>query len=153
MDNFRNKCRQGNTNQPAFEPETNEISKVKKLVTQVVNGNADAFGELYIIFVEKIYRYVFYHVKSKTFAEDITEEVFTMVMTEVGVEVALKDADGRVSAVAERLRNCAKLASETQRYLPPSFVGELENCIKLLSELQRGVGLKPWYVGGKLLRG
>ena len=76
MDNFRNKGRQENTNQPAFEPETNEISKVKKLVAQAVNGNTDAFGELYIIFVEKIYRYVFYHVKSKTFAEDITGEVF-----------------------------------------------------------------------------
>ena len=76
MDNFRNKGSQENTNQPVFEPDTNEISKVKKLVTQAVNGNTDAFGELYIIFVEKIYRYVFYHVKSKTFAEDITGEVF-----------------------------------------------------------------------------
>ena len=76
MDDFRNKGYQENINQPAFEPETSEKSKVEKLVVQAVNGNTDAFGELYIIFVEKIYRYIFYHVKSKTTAEDITGEVF-----------------------------------------------------------------------------
>lgn len=76
MDEFRNKGQQENKNQPAFEPETSEKLKVAKLVVQAVNGKTDAFGELYIIFVEKIYRYIFYHVKSKTTAEDITGEVF-----------------------------------------------------------------------------
>jgi RNA polymerase sigma-70 factor (ECF subfamily) len=76
MSDFRNKGYQENKNQPAFEPETSEKSKVEKLVVQAVNGNTDAFGDLYIIFVEKIYRYVFYHIKSKTAAEDITGEVF-----------------------------------------------------------------------------
>ncbi len=76
MADFRNKGYQKNKNQPAFEPETSEKSKVEKLVVQAVNGNTDAFGDLYIIFVEKIYRYVFYHIKSKTAAEDITGEVF-----------------------------------------------------------------------------
>ncbi len=76
MDDFRNKGYQENMNQPAFEPETSEKLKVERLVVQAVNGKTDAFGELYIIFVEKIYRYIFYHVKSKTIAEDITGEVF-----------------------------------------------------------------------------
>ena len=76
MSDFRNKERQENKNQLAFEAEASEKSKVEKLVVQAVNGNTDAFGDLYIIFVEKIYRYVFYHIKSKTAAEDITEEVF-----------------------------------------------------------------------------
>ncbi len=76
MQDFRNKRCQENIIQPAVEPETGEKSKVEKLVVQAVDGNTDAFGELYIIFVEKIYRYIFYHVKSKTTAEDITQEVF-----------------------------------------------------------------------------
>ena len=76
MSDFRNKGHQENKSEPAFEPETNEKSKVEKLVVQTVNGDTDAFGDLYIIFVEKIYRYVFYHIKSKTDAEDITGEVF-----------------------------------------------------------------------------
>ena len=76
MQDFRNKGCQENVNEPAVEPETGERSKVEKLVVQAVNGNTDAFGELYIIHVEKIYRYIFYHVKSKTVTEDITAEVF-----------------------------------------------------------------------------
>lgn len=76
MSDFRNKGYSENRNQPAFEPETSEKSEVEKLVVKAVSGNTDAFGDLYIIFVEKIYRYVFYHIKSKTAAEDITGEVF-----------------------------------------------------------------------------
>ena len=76
MSDCRNKCHQENKNQLAFEPEISEKSTVEKLVVQAVNGNTDAFGDLYIIFVEKIYRYIFYHINSKTDAEDITGEVF-----------------------------------------------------------------------------
>lgn len=84
MSDFRNKGHQENENQPAFEPETSEKSKVEKLVVQAVNGDTDAFGDLYIIFVEKIYRYVFYHINSKTAAEDITGEVFLKAWRAIG---------------------------------------------------------------------
>jgi len=76
IDEFRNKGYRENKKQPAFESETSDKLRVEKLVVQAVNGKTDAFGELYIIFVEKIYRYIIYHVKSKTTAEDITQEVF-----------------------------------------------------------------------------
>ncbi|MFC1988896.1 RNA polymerase sigma factor [Chloroflexota bacterium] len=76
MSDFRNKGNRNNKNQPTFEPETGEKFKIEKLVIQAVNGNTDAFGDLYIIFVDKIYRYVYYHVNSKMAAEDITGEVF-----------------------------------------------------------------------------
>jgi len=76
MQDFRNKGQQENIGQPAAAPGTGETKAVENLVIQAVNGDGDAFGELYIIHVEKIYRYVFYQVKSKTVAEDITEEVF-----------------------------------------------------------------------------
>jgi len=84
MDDYRNKGNQGNKNQPSFEPETSEKYKVEKLVVQAVNGDTDAFGDLYIIFVEKIYRYVFYHIKSKMAAEDITGEVFLKAWRAIG---------------------------------------------------------------------
>ncbi|MFC1991122.1 RNA polymerase sigma factor [Chloroflexota bacterium] len=76
MSDFRNKGYSENNNQSAFESEPSEKSKVERLVIQAVNGNTDAFGDLYTIFVEKIYRYVFHHINSKTAAEDITGEVF-----------------------------------------------------------------------------
>ncbi len=76
MDGWRNKDYRQNISQPADEPETVETSAVEKLVIQAVKGNTDAFGELYTLFAEKIYRYVFYQINSKTATEDITGEVF-----------------------------------------------------------------------------
>ena len=51
-------------------------SEITGLVKRAAGGDVKAFGELYSIFLERIYRYVFYLVKNKIAAEDITEEVF-----------------------------------------------------------------------------
>jgi RNA polymerase sigma-70 factor (ECF subfamily) len=47
-----------------------------RLVKEAADGNFTAFGELYSIFLDRIYRYVFFQVRDKMTAEDITEEVF-----------------------------------------------------------------------------
>ena len=46
------------------------------LVDQAASGNFYAFGQLYEMFLDKIYRYAYYQVKDKMTAEDITETVF-----------------------------------------------------------------------------
>ena len=46
------------------------------MVEKAIEGNVEAFGELYGIFLDRIYRYVFYQVRDKMTSEDITEEVF-----------------------------------------------------------------------------
>jgi RNA polymerase sigma-70 factor (ECF subfamily) len=51
-------------------------SEITGLVTQAVEGSVKAYGELYTIFVDRIYRYVYYQVGERMMAEDITEEVF-----------------------------------------------------------------------------
>ena len=51
-------------------------SEIVRLVAKAAGGNFEAFGKLYSIFLDRIYRYVFYQVKDKMTAEDITEEVF-----------------------------------------------------------------------------
>ncbi len=76
MSDWRSKGYQENISQPVVKRETGETSAVEKLVIQAVDGSTDAFGELYTLFVEKIYRYVLYHVKNKAVTEDITGEVF-----------------------------------------------------------------------------
>ncbi len=76
MGNFRNKGCEENITQSAVEPGTGDKPKIENLVARSVNGDADAFGELYVMHVEKIYRYVFYHVYNRTESEDITQEVF-----------------------------------------------------------------------------
>lgn len=49
---------------------------VEKLVALAKNGDPQAFGELYQIFVEKIYKFCFYKVDTVSEAEDLTARVF-----------------------------------------------------------------------------
>lgn len=44
----------------------------------------EAFGELYDIFLSRIYRYVFYQVKVKMLAEDLTEDIFLKAWKAIG---------------------------------------------------------------------
>ncbi len=57
---------------------TNDFShsEIKELVRQAASGSFQAFGNLYSVYMDRIYRYVYYQVKDKMTAEDITEEVF-----------------------------------------------------------------------------
>jgi RNA polymerase sigma-70 factor (ECF subfamily) len=55
---------------------TYDQSEIAGLIEEAVSGNFTAFGELYGIYLDQIYRYVFYQVKDRMTAEDITEEVF-----------------------------------------------------------------------------
>jgi RNA polymerase sigma-70 factor (ECF subfamily) len=47
-----------------------------RLVDRARRGDADAFGRLYEIHLDRIYRYVYYRVGSSSEAEDLTEHVF-----------------------------------------------------------------------------
>ncbi|HID65158.1 MAG TPA: sigma-70 family RNA polymerase sigma factor [Anaerolineae bacterium] len=46
------------------------------LVARAVAGDADAFGELYLLHIDAIYRYVYFRVGDASDAEDLTEQVF-----------------------------------------------------------------------------
>jgi RNA polymerase sigma-70 factor (ECF subfamily) len=50
--------------------------EIKSLVRQAAGGSFEAFGSLYSTYLDRIYRYIYYQVKDKMTAEDITEEVF-----------------------------------------------------------------------------
>jgi RNA polymerase sigma-70 factor, ECF subfamily len=52
------------------------LPEIIKLVNKAAHGDIEAFGQLYAIFMDRIYRYALYQVKDKMTAEDITEEVF-----------------------------------------------------------------------------
>ncbi|UCC17038.1 MAG: RNA polymerase sigma factor [Dehalococcoidales bacterium] len=83
MDNKRN-TRQENINTPDVPPE-DESSEIEKFVTLAINGDVEAFGELYTYHVKKIYRYVYYNVhNNKERAEDITQEVFLKAWRAIG---------------------------------------------------------------------
>ena len=45
-------------------------------VAKAIDGDVEAFGQLYQLYIDRIYRYVYYHVGDKMTAEDVTDEVF-----------------------------------------------------------------------------
>jgi RNA polymerase sigma-70 factor (ECF subfamily) len=57
---------------------------VRSLVERAAAGDIESFGELYGIYLDRIYRYVFYQVRNKATAEDLTEEVFLKAWEGIG---------------------------------------------------------------------
>jgi len=76
MQVVRNKVREENKAQATTRTVTCDQSEIVGLVERAAGGDFEAFGELYSIHLDRIYRYVFYQVKDKMTAEDVTEEVF-----------------------------------------------------------------------------
>ena len=82
MDDIRN-TRQSSINESEITQEDTNL-EIVNLVIQAIDGNVEAFGELYTYHVRKIYRYVYYQVHEKERAEDITQEVFLKAWKAIG---------------------------------------------------------------------
>ncbi|MGD9142949.1 MAG: sigma-70 family RNA polymerase sigma factor [Dehalococcoidia bacterium] len=55
---------------------TSSTENVNPLVEKAIGGDAESFGRLYDIFINKVYQYVYYRVSNKEDTEDITQQVF-----------------------------------------------------------------------------
>ena len=55
----------------------------KELVGKAVEGDRDAFLELYEMHFDKVYRYVYLRLGNKTQTEDVTQEVFLKAMESI----------------------------------------------------------------------
>ena len=53
-----------------------DTERKKELIDRAIQGDYQAFGDLYEIYLDPIFRYVLYQVKDEMVAEDITEETF-----------------------------------------------------------------------------
>ena len=71
-----NKVREDKKSRATAAVSTHDPSEVAQLVDRAAGGNFEAFGQLYGIYLDRIYRYAFHQVKDRMTAEDITEEVF-----------------------------------------------------------------------------
>ncbi|MFC1870962.1 RNA polymerase sigma factor [Chloroflexota bacterium] len=58
------------------EKNTEIAADIDLLVERAVSGDADAFGRLYDMHVDRVYRHVYYRVGSTQDAEDMTQQVF-----------------------------------------------------------------------------
>jgi RNA polymerase sigma-70 factor (ECF subfamily) len=70
-----NKVREAKKYQ-AVSPRQYSQNEIKELVIKASCGNFSAFGTLYEIYLDRIYRYVYYQINDRMAAEDITEDVF-----------------------------------------------------------------------------
>lgn len=55
---------------------TDTSSEIEKLVDRAIKGDGNAFGRLYDMHVDRIYRHIYYRVGNTTDAEDLTQQVF-----------------------------------------------------------------------------
>ncbi|MFH1169299.1 MAG: sigma-70 family RNA polymerase sigma factor [Chloroflexota bacterium] len=69
-------------NRPANAGDEN--TRVSGLIGRFVDGDFEAFGELYSTYLDRIYRYVYYQVRDRMLAEDLTEEIFVKAWEAIG---------------------------------------------------------------------
>jgi RNA polymerase sigma-70 factor (ECF subfamily) len=84
MKAVRNKVKDEDKAQATADQAVYNEAEIAGLVERAAGGDLEAFGEIYSIYVDRIYRYVFYQVKDKMTAEDITEEVFVKAWKAIG---------------------------------------------------------------------
>jgi len=66
------------------EINTETTSDIDLLIDGAINGDADDFGRLYDLHVERIYRHVYYRVGNTGDAEDLTQQVFLRAWKAIG---------------------------------------------------------------------
>jgi len=54
------------------------------VVSQAINGDGEAFAQLYEEHFDKIYRYIYLRLGNQTEAEDLTQEVFVKALEAIG---------------------------------------------------------------------
>jgi RNA polymerase sigma-70 factor (ECF subfamily) len=55
----------------------------KSVIQQAKQGSEQAFGQLYELYFDKIFKFIYYRVSHKEAAEDLTEEVFIKAWTNI----------------------------------------------------------------------
>ena len=63
---------------------TDVAADIDLLVEEAIGGDADAFGRLYDMYVDRVYRHVYYRVGSTEDAEDLTQQVFLKAWQAIG---------------------------------------------------------------------
>jgi len=66
------------------ERNTKTTADIDLLIKGAINGDADAFGKLYDMYVARVYRHVYYRVGNIQDAEDLTQQVFLKAWQGIG---------------------------------------------------------------------
>ncbi|MFC2009783.1 RNA polymerase sigma factor [Chloroflexota bacterium] len=66
------------------EPEASKTAELNLLISGAVNGSARDFGKMYDLFVESVYRHIYYRVGNARDAEDLTQQTFLKAWKAIG---------------------------------------------------------------------
>ena len=85
----------------AVEQKEYSQSEIIEFVKKAIGGSFIAFGEIYNIYLNRIYRYVYYQINDRMAAEDITEDVFVKAWK------AIKSCNGKEATFSSWLYRIA----------------------------------------------
>lgn len=60
------------------------VEDISILVNKVQNGDKEAFGEIYKLYLGKIYRFIYFSLYDRQLAEDLTQETFLKAWRAIG---------------------------------------------------------------------
>ena len=139
-------------------------------IERASEGDVEAFGYLYELYVDRIYRFVFFRLSNHTDAEDVTEQVFVKMLERISsfewkgtgsfmawlyriaynqVIDAARFSKRHPEADIEVLHNhIAEEGSDPQNYTEQQdFMNQVNDCMNELTELQRQVILLKYGAG------
>ena len=67
-----------------MQESTDTSSEIERLVDKARGGDGDAFGRLYDMHVDRVYRHIYYRVSNTADAEDLTQQVFIRAWQAIG---------------------------------------------------------------------
>ena len=83
MEDFRNIFSKNDKENPTDRLENDNENEITNLVKEAIKGSYEAFGQLYRLYVQQIFRYVYYQVGDRMTAEDITADVFVKALDHI----------------------------------------------------------------------
>ena len=64
-------------------PNPKQNQEISDLVQKAIAGNDTAFGQIYDLYYERVYRFIFYRVSHREIAEDLVAETFIRIWNKV----------------------------------------------------------------------
>ena len=118
---------------------SNQIPKEKllPLLSKAQAGANEAMAEIYNLFFERVYRFIFYRVSHKETAEDLTEDVFVKLFKNLRKLQELKAFEGWLFQIA---RNQVIDYYRSKRQVVP--LEEIENTLEYETNIVDLVNLK-----------
>ena len=109
---------------------SSQAARIQNLVLKASQGDQDAFGNLYELFLDQIYRYVYFRVGNQEDAEDLTENSFVKAW-----QAMLKEPEKPIRNFSAWIYSIARnLITDHFRRKKPVQMEEIAETIKMSTD-------------------